>query len=159
MSNHGWDQAKDITLISNHLNFSYMSLSKQRLTPHDGHVQIVNKMSDGKPGAMKVLLQILTKGNQIDPDSGPMAGVHLVMTMDKIGIFGAKIWILYSDICEKSLPCTVAVIRAVQLGLLPESTLLEACSREDSSGRSIISVVDICLQVSNELPNFNLRLA
>ena len=136
-----------------------MSLSTLRLTPHDGHVQIVNKMSDGLPGAMKVLLQILTRGSQVDPDSGPMAGVHLVYTMDKLGIYGRRIWTLYSDICEKNLPCTMAVLKAVQLGFLPEATLLDACSREDYSGRSIISVVDICLKVTNEIPNFNLRLA
>lgn len=135
-----------------------MSRQTPRIALSDDISSIVVKMSEGNPGAAQVLCSIVANATAIDPDAGPaMAKLLPILTMDNLDIYGSRIYVLYSDICEKHLPSTIALLRAVHLGILPENVLADACSRQDYSGRSLVSVVDTCLMVSEALPNFNMK--
>lgn len=78
-----------------------------------------------------------------------------IMNLDSYGIYGTDIYVLYSDICNRQVNKTIAVVRATQLGLLLGSTLKDACGRQDYSGRDLIPVEDLYKQVCEKLPNFD----
>lgn len=127
----------------------------ERINLDDNMMSIVSKMSDGNPGAMNVIMEIL-KPNNIDPDNA-LGGVGVILSLDSLGIYGSDIYILSNDICDRDLVKTLAVLRAWQLGFLNGDTLKDACSRQDRSGVKMIPVDDLYIKVKKELPNFDLK--
>ena len=107
------------------------------------------KMSDGNPGALTVVARIIKEGGDIDPD-GFMGGFGAVLGLDTHRIYGARIWMLYKDVCGEDLRVTLAILRSVQLGFLSESALNHAI---DNYGDGI-DVPTFVAKVENRLPNF-----
>lgn len=130
-------------------------MSNQRIELTDNTMDVIIKMSEGNPGAMNVLMQMLISNN-IDPDNA-MGGLGAILLMDSFGIYGTDIYILNNDICERNLAKTLAVLRAAQLGLLDSNILKDACHRQDRSGKQLVSVEDLYLKVKERLPNFDLQ--
>lgn len=127
-------------------------MSKINLT--DSAMDVVLKMSDGNPGAMGVIMEMLQPAaNEIDPDS-VMGGMMKILALDTLGIYGTDIYVLHSDICGRDMVKMFAVLRAHQLGFLNDSVLKDACSRQDYSGREMIKVDELYEKVISELPNF-----
>lgn len=79
-------------------------------------------MCDGNPGALTVMMAMLTRGDEIDPGSFA-GGLLAILSMDTRGIYGSRIWMLYKDVCGEDLVDTMALIRAVQLGILSGAQL------------------------------------
>lgn len=126
-----------------------------RINLQDSTMDAVIKMSDGNPGAMNVLMEILSKGKYIDPND-PMQGLGSVLMLDTLEIYGTDIYVLHNDICERNLARTLAVIRSTQLGFFDGSILKNACSRQDYSGKEMIPVHTLYMKVKERLPNFDL---
>lgn len=124
-----------------------------RIELTDTIIDIVSKMSEGNPGAMNALMNIITPNN-IDPDNS-MGGLGVILSLDTHGIYGTDIYVLYSDICDKNLVNMLAVMRSVQLGLFDASILKDACSRQDYSGKELVPVEELYEKVKKKLPNFN----
>ena len=95
-----------------------------RLTLDDTVMTSIMKLAEGNPGAMRVCSEIMKNGEKIDPQG--MGGFGSLLSIDSLGIYGSRIWLLYKDICRENLVYTIAVLRAWQLGLLPENTLQRA---------------------------------
>lgn len=131
-------------------------MENERIKLTDSTMDIMVKMADGNPGAVNVLMQMLTDGAKIDPDSA-LGGLGAILSLDSHGIYGSDIYILNNDICEGSLPKTLSVLRAVQLGLFSASILKDACHRQDRSGKQLVAVEDLYLKVKEKLPNFNVN--
>ncbi len=125
-----------------------------RIKLQDSTMVAVVKMSDSNPGAMKALMEIVTKAKDIDKDD-PMIGLSSVLMLDTLGIYGTDIYVLYSDICDRDLAKMLAIVRAVQLGFFDGKLLQNACSRQDYSGREIVPVEELYLKVKERFPNFN----
>ncbi|MFZ2432508.1 MAG: hypothetical protein WAW57_15320 [Lutibacter sp.] len=120
----------------------------------DSTMDIVLKMSEGNPGAMNAIMQMLdSKSNEIDPDAF-MGGVLKVLALDTLGIYGSDIYVLHNDICDRDMIKMFAVLRAHQLGFLNGSVLADACHKQDYSGKQMIDVEKLYKQVIDELPNF-----
>jgi hypothetical protein len=124
-----------------------------RIKGNDSIKDVVVKMSEGNPGALDVIMQMLERGAVIDPDDF-MGGLGGVLFLDTLGIYGWKIYVLYNDLCERDLPRMLAVLRSVQLGFFDGETLKRAVSVQDRSGKSFVPVEDLCQQVKQRLPNF-----
>jgi hypothetical protein len=130
-----------------------------RINLADSTINVVVKMSDGNPGAMNVIMEMLQpESSKIDPDS-VMGGMMKLLSLDTLGIYGTDIYVLHNDICGRDMSKTFAVLRAHQLGFLNGSILKDACSRQDYSGRKMIDVESLCKQVKEHLPNFVLSEA
>lgn len=132
-------------------------MSNERIKLTDSTMDVVVKMSDGNPGAMNVLMQML-KPNNIDPNDR-MGGLGAILLMDTYGIYGTDIYILNNDICDRDLAKTLAVLRATQMGMFSSSVLKDACHRQDRSGRELVPVEDLYLKVKERLPNFDMQPA
>lgn len=113
-------------------------MEKQRIKLTDTTMDVVVKMSEGNPGAMQVLMQML---------STPVGGLHNILVLDSLGIYGTDIYVLHNDICERDLNKTLGVITAVQRGLFDGNLLREAAHRQDYSGRDLVPVDELCDKV------------
>lgn len=121
---------------------------------NDSTMSALAKMAEGNMGAMEALIAILENKN-IDPEN-VMNGIGPILLLDTIGIYGSDIYVLHSDICRKELSKTLAVLRACQLGMFSSTILKEACSRQDYSGRELVPVEELYLQVREKLVSFDL---
>jgi hypothetical protein len=127
-------------------------MNKLKLT--DTLMSVVTKMSDGNPGAVNILMQILHRSEKIDPD-GAMDGFGPIFLLDTYGIYGTDIYVLHNDICHQELSRTLAVLRACQLGFFSNSVLKNVCSKQDYSGRALVPVAELYEKVKERLPNFD----
>ena len=86
-----------------------------RLQLQDSVQDIVMKMSDCVPGAIRVLMQIIER--DFDNVPGPM----LVLLLDEYKVYGSDIWMLYKDRCDSDLDIMNRAIRARQVGYITEN--------------------------------------
>lgn len=98
-----------------------------RIGLNDTTMDIVVKMSDGNPGAMDVIMRILSQDNKIDPQNA-LGGLGTILQLDTHGIYGTDIYILYNDKCNRNMRLFLMLLRSVQLGFFPESRLKEMAS-------------------------------
>jgi hypothetical protein len=129
----------------------------ERIKLNDTMTNIMVKMSEGNPGALSAICECLKYSKQIDPDD-LMEGFSTILQLDSMGIYGTSIYVLYSDICEKDIVKFITLSRAVQLGLFNRETVIEAASRQDYSGKNLITdetLSELLEEVKAKLPNFN----
>lgn len=124
-----------------------MQLEPVRLTdPEMTTRDAVIMMCDGNPGGLNVLMMILKEGAAIDPQAfDPIAHI---LTLDMFNIYGSRIWGLYKDVCGQNLSKTIAVIRALQLGITNINALSEAIENR-GQGYPLDTVVKL---VTERLP-------
>lgn len=106
-------------------------------------------MADGNPGGLSAMMLMLEKSAEIDPDSS-LGGLGSILSLDTHGIYGSRIWQFYKDVCGQSLNKMLGVMRAVQLGYLPESKLNHAI---DNYGDGL-DIPALLAQVKERLPAF-----
>lgn len=123
-----------------------------RIKLDDSINNILFKLSEGNPGAINVIMDSITHGTTIDPDG--MCGMAFVLNLDEFGIYGAKIWRLFNDVCSENLNATMGLVRAVQGGLLREEELARAIENGRKHTLDIQSVLD---QLKAKLPNFQIH--
>jgi hypothetical protein len=118
-----------------------------RIELGDSTVDMVVKLSEGVPGALVVLKQILERGEEIDPDSfaGPFSGL---LSLDSLSIYGSGIWRLYKDVCGEDVVKTLAVLRAQQLGSIRRGDIHAAVEGGN------LDVDGLVVQVQERLPGF-----
>jgi hypothetical protein len=84
------------------------------------------RISKGNPGAAMALVEIAkTSPAYID-------------YIDRIGLRGSDVYVLFSDICDKNVTEMIAILRAVDQGRLSEDIFFDACGRQDYSGKELI---------------------
>lgn len=121
---------------------------------NDNIMDIMLKMSNGNPGALNVLTELLIPENEkIDPDN-IMGGMGNLLSLDTIGIYGADIHVLANDICDGDMIKVITILRAHQFGYLDGDLLRDACSRQDKAGRQMINVNSLYKKVKKKLPRF-----
>jgi hypothetical protein len=116
---------------------------------------ILSLLAEGNIGALTVMIEMMKHGAQIDPDSA-LGGLGAILALDTHEIYGSRIWMLYKDVCGQDLRTTLAILRAVQLGFLHESSLNEAIdsSRRPGKTEALIDVPALVAKVEERLPNF-----
>ncbi len=97
-------------------------MNKINLT--DSIVDVAVKMSEGNPGAAIAIAEMITKGDEIDPQSFA-GGLGAVLSLDTLGIYGTDIYILFNDKCGRDVRPMLLLLRAHQLGMFPEERLRE----------------------------------
>jgi hypothetical protein len=93
---------------------------------------LIVTMAKGNPGAAMAMINLA----QRDPE--------LIDILNKNGIHGTDIYVLYSDICGRDSFKTAAVLRAINEGRFSAAILKDACSRQDYSGREMVPVEELC---------------
>jgi len=108
------------------------------------------KISEGVPGALRICMEILQRGESIDPD-GALGGLGILLSLDTLKIYGSRIWMLYKDVCKENLVDMLAVLRANQLGYISVTQINRAIENRGIG----IDIKDCYKKVKIRLPNFD----
>lgn len=81
----------------------------------DTTMSVLMKMSEGNPGAIKALMDILEKGEAIDPQ-GALGAMGSIMLLDTWEIYGSDIYILWNDKCQCDCRKMLMIMRSCQMG-------------------------------------------
>ena len=84
------------------------------------------QMAEGNPGAMSFLMQLVSKDHILK-------AVPIVQTLKEAKIKGADLYVLWSDLCLKDFDMVLKLCEKC-----PQDKLIDACSRQDYSGREIV---------------------
>jgi len=82
-------------------------------------------LSEGNPGAVLVLMQLIKRAPEIDPDAA-LGALAPIFNLDTHGIYGSRIWCLYKDVCRQDVVNVIGLLRAVGLGHLSYDSLRRA---------------------------------
>ncbi len=124
---------------------------KTRIQLEDTMQNIFIKMTDGNPGAITTLFEVIKNEERIDPQSA-FAGLGSILLLDSFGIYGSSIYVLYNDKCKKDIRRFIMILRAVQLGFMRQSRLNELA--KDQINLSNEEWKDIEMKVCERLKNF-----
>ena len=92
-------------------------MSKIQLT--DSLQEVVFKMSEGNPGAISILMQLLNNPQVCEPANPFM----VILTLDSYEIYGSNIWIMYKDLCGEDIEIFETLFRHIQMGIMPLEVL------------------------------------
>jgi hypothetical protein len=122
-----------------------------RIQLTDTATECIVKLSNGNPGAVNVLAQMVKVNAEVDPDSA-FGSFSSLLSLDTLEVYAERIWMLYKDVCQQNMNHTIALLRACQLGFVGRAALNHAI---DNRGAGI-DVADLCAQVKERLPDFKL---
>ena len=131
---------------------------REKINLMDTEKEVLMKLSEEdtggyNPGALNVCMNLLKDGDTIDPQAA-FGGMSHLLNLDSYNIYGHRIWMLYKDVCHEDLIRTVAVLRAMQLGIAPEKDVQHAI---DNRGQGI-DVDALLAAVKERLPEFGKTL-
>lgn len=95
-------------------------MSKLKLT--DDPQTMLIKMTEGNPGAIVTLIEVMKVTPQIDPQSA-FREVSAVFALDTLGIYGSDIYVLFNDKCNRDPRTFLMLLRANQLGFIPAAEI------------------------------------
>ncbi len=133
--------------------------TKERITLNDSIVDAVVKLVEGNPGATNACMEMVSVATACDPDSalGPWGNLF---ALDTLGIYGPRIWMLYSDVCGRNSVTAIGLLRCHQMGLLTGSHLQHVI---DNRGRlpsgELLDIGALLEQLREKLPNFRFNLS
>ena len=105
-------------------------MSRIELT--DTGLDMVMKMSEGNPGAMTAIMDIMEKSVEIDPQSA-LGEISNILSLDTHGIYGSGIYVLWNDKFQRDTRKMIMILRSVQLGFMSESKLQELAGDQSRS--------------------------
>lgn len=106
-----------------------------RITMYDTPISAVTKLCNGNPGAINACCHLIKDGVHVYP----YTDVHeYIMILDMLGIYGADIYVLWSDICQRDLEKMIAMLRIAKRDQNKAYVLKDVCSRQDYSGRRLL---------------------
>ncbi len=123
--------------------------NKTKIELTDTLQEVLFKMSEGNPGALTVCINILKAAPTIDPDNA-MEALGPILSLDALGLYGSKIWILFKYVCESELPAMLAVLRGWQFGFISGEQIMHAVNNHGAG----LNVQAIYAKVVERLPNF-----
>lgn len=89
----------------------------------------VIELSNGNPGAFAFLMEIMS-GNT----ANAVAGLTIIPKIEKCGIKGTDLYVLWSDLCDKNVQKVAVLCKTC-----PDDVLKDACGRQDYSGRKLVA--------------------
>lgn len=115
---------------------------------------LIAEMSQGNPGAMTALVELLKDGWMMEPYVRNDAMDKIKLLKEK-NILGVDIYLLYNDLCDRNIYKTTGLVKALQLGLLKETELKEDLARVNSGGKSTLDIKQIIRNVKGGVPGFD----
>ncbi len=130
-------------------------MGEQRINGNMNLMESVLAVSNGNPGAITSCMMLANNAAKIDPDN--VFGAFSALTdFDEVGIYGSKIYDLYTGVCYSSPVNLFALFRHRQLGL---GTTVEDIHRfanaRDNGERIRIDFSKIISEVQGRVSHFN----
>jgi hypothetical protein len=115
---------------------------------------VIITMSGGNPGAMTACMELTKETPKIDPDAA-MGGLGTLLSLDMLGIYDSRLYMLWNDVCNRNVADMLAVLRADQMGQLAGVTATKINYAIDNRGKGL-DLKEIMKAVQKELPRFNI---
>lgn len=114
---------------------------------------VIMAMGGGNPGALTACMELLSRGEEMDPDAF-CGGLNNLLMLDMLGIYEERIYMLWNDVCKRDVGSMIAVLRAHQLDQLAgvDTETLNHAIDNRGAGIDLDAVVEA---VKSRLPNFN----
>lgn len=91
-----------------------------KLELKDNLQDIISKLSEGNPGAMTTLFEIMKYKN-----NDPIEYFGIFMLIDTMELYGSHLYMLWNDCCNRNIQTTVDVIKAFQCGKITNNDINE----------------------------------
>jgi hypothetical protein len=124
-----------------------------RIQLEDSTRDVIAKMAGSSTQATSILMQMVSKGELIDPDN-MMGGLGAILSMDTIGIYEEDIYRMYKHVCMEDLTLVFSMLRGVTLGIIPPYELTSNVSVGSRAEMSYDRKIQILEQVQARLPRF-----
>ena len=93
--------------------------NREKLDANMSIAQMMWVMSEGNPGAMSVLGQMLNDASSVDNIAGGLVdAIMRILLLDGMGVRGSSIWILWKDCSREDMNIFKATLRILQCGSL-----------------------------------------
>lgn len=115
-----------------------------KLTSFDSPTDIIVKLSEGNPGAVNALCSLIKESKSIFPY---LNAFEYINELDKLGIYGTDIYVMWSDICKRDIAKMVDLLKITMRDANKALLLKDACSRQDYSGLRLLMEDDIYSRV------------
>lgn len=79
-------------------------------------------MSEGNPGAIRVMMDAFEECPKVDPEN-TMGGWAFMLNLDTCEVYGHRIWGLFKRVCSEDLAKSIALVRSVQMGVISREQL------------------------------------
>jgi len=86
---------------------------------NDSIMDVMVKMSDGNPGAITCLMDIMQKQDWY----GGADSFIMILSFDTLELYGSNLYILWSDCCDRDLVKLELVLRNWQMGNLTKEEI------------------------------------
>jgi len=121
----------------------------ERIELSDTPISAIEKISEGNPGAVSACMEMAMANPTVDPQS-MLGAVAPLLSLDTHAIYGPRIWMLFSDVCNRRADVALACLRWVQLGLGSIAALNHAI---DNRGDGL-DIEEVMAAVVKRLPTF-----
>ena len=98
---------------------------ESRIKLKDNTMDVVVKMSEGNPGAMTCLCEMISKKDW----TAGTPGLLVILSLDTLGLYGSKIYMLWNDCCSRDLDKLDLVLLNWQRGNLSREAIHENLSQ------------------------------
>ncbi len=69
-------------------------MARKKLSLEDDMIEVLRTLSEGNPGALSVLIEVL---------NGDLEGLSDIHILDDMNIRGPQIWVAYKDVCKQDI--------------------------------------------------------
>jgi hypothetical protein len=83
-----------------------------RIKDNMSMMDVATAMCEGNPGALQCIIQLIKTTNDLD------SGFLTLCRADDLGVYGANLYVLWADVCNKDAYKLMALFRAEQLGII-----------------------------------------
>ena len=90
-------------------------MNNEQLKPNMDMIEMIMTISEGNPGAIKVIKEMLKKPN----------GLMDILLLDSLDIRGSKIWLIYNDCCNQDMNKYNRTLKALIGGAFSEEEIQE----------------------------------
>lgn len=128
-----------------------MSFANPKLCSHTSPEKAISIMADGSLAAETVLRRVYDSGHDIDPKNSLGGARAPFYQLDSLDIYGERIATFFSAIAGGDMVQFLALLRAVQMGIYPASTLITAINAGTIDTASVKAITD---EVKSLIPSF-----
>lgn len=111
---------------------------------------IVAIMANGNPGAVACLVDLVQREHDIDPQAW-LHSFATIALLDRVGIRGSGIYVLWNDQCGRKTRDLVMLMRAFEFGLISADTLRSVAADQTRSQQIDLDELDkgVCARLSD----------
>lgn len=125
-----------------------------RIYPDATMYDTIYSLTEGNPDSVRAVCSAISAAQIVDPQN-ILGQVGPLLVLDECHIYGEEIWVLYHDICHDRVGEFIAVLRAVQLGILGRGQLDSALNDLRRGEPHGLDVPEIITKVRARLNQFD----